>query len=632
VAAHHSRIAAEGLDKTSPPVKLVKRLSRRPVTKLGSSQIANLKNIPRELATAKRWLAYNLVSDPKHPEKKPSKRPCLPYAQDADKAQNFRTLQQMIDGWANRASGFQRHVCKEEGFVYVDLDHALDAKTGVTEPWAQKIVDELNSYTEVSLSGTGLHLVCRGTLLEDVRANPTGVEIYSDNGPRNKLMALTGDVRGYCRVINERQAQLETLLRDVQIRAGVAHGQEIAQDELSLANLPDAEWIEQHIRTIGDLPDTPIVWVIDRLLPYGALSMTIGNKGSHKSLLAMLGGNAIAAAPSGPLGGRAWELSGEGMAGTSWIKLAEAQGEGNGRGKVVPANLALAEELARKKKMVRLERSPAPTFLGREIQYGAPVLYIDRENIENIVGRRRLHAGIIGNKNFHYWTDMHKGIRTRTPDQPDDPRIMDWVQENNGYVIYDSLQRWYGNRSEIDGSEMGELMDRFCNVAHAGAGAWVIHHLNAMGERGRGHTIITNTPEMVHKASKDTDNPELCKIVEDRFRCCGTWQLEYKMNWKAGKMDWKGSALDGVERLRIDDIVDLDAEALIARKKQKKEAKDTTPRADKDAADIERIRSYVDLGLSPSTIETRIAETLKDGEKTIGRARISNLMIKMGKG
>jgi putative DNA primase/helicase len=53
---------------------------------------------------------------------------------------------------------------KENGFVGVDLDDCRDPQTGVIEPWAQEIIDQFNTYTEISTSGTGVHLIGQGTL------------------------------------------------------------------------------------------------------------------------------------------------------------------------------------------------------------------------------------------------------------------------------------------------------------------------------------------------------------------------------------------------------------------------------------------------------------------------------------
>jgi putative DNA primase/helicase len=44
-------------------------------------------------------------------------------------------------------------------FIGIDLDHCRDPETGQIAPWAMKIVDKLNSYTEISPSGNGLHII-----------------------------------------------------------------------------------------------------------------------------------------------------------------------------------------------------------------------------------------------------------------------------------------------------------------------------------------------------------------------------------------------------------------------------------------------------------------------------------------
>ena len=49
------------------------------------------------------------------------------------------------------------------GIVGIDLDHVI-AADGSIEPWAEEIVDDIESYTEVSPSGTGLHAYCIGDL------------------------------------------------------------------------------------------------------------------------------------------------------------------------------------------------------------------------------------------------------------------------------------------------------------------------------------------------------------------------------------------------------------------------------------------------------------------------------------
>ena len=69
-----------------------------------------------------------------------------------------------------------------------DLDRCRDPETGTIEPWAQEIIDEIRSYTEISPSGTGIRILAQGS-------KPTGrcrkgsVEIY-DHG---RYLTVTGD-------------------------------------------------------------------------------------------------------------------------------------------------------------------------------------------------------------------------------------------------------------------------------------------------------------------------------------------------------------------------------------------------------------------------------------------------------
>lgn len=65
---------------------------------------------------------------------------------------------------------------EDDGITGIDLDNCIDGK-GVLEPWAQQIVSDLRSYTEVSPSGRGLHILSRGQLPGNGR-NFGQVEMY----------------------------------------------------------------------------------------------------------------------------------------------------------------------------------------------------------------------------------------------------------------------------------------------------------------------------------------------------------------------------------------------------------------------------------------------------------------------
>lgn len=103
------------------------------------------------------------------------------------------------------------------GFVFterdpycgVDLDDCVDPETAELAGWADEIVEELDSYTELSPSGTGIHVIVAGKLPAG-RRRKGQLEMY-DHG---RYFTVTGrglrDMR-----VEERQAELEALHRRV---------------------------------------------------------------------------------------------------------------------------------------------------------------------------------------------------------------------------------------------------------------------------------------------------------------------------------------------------------------------------------------------------------------------------------
>ncbi len=77
----------------------------------------------------------------------------------------------------------------DDPFVGIDLDHCRDPETGVIEPWAMEIVTRFASYTEITPSGTSLHIIARGQLPPGRRR--TGkIETYDDD----RYFRMSGDV------------------------------------------------------------------------------------------------------------------------------------------------------------------------------------------------------------------------------------------------------------------------------------------------------------------------------------------------------------------------------------------------------------------------------------------------------
>lgn len=52
----------------------------------------------------------------------------------------------------------------------VDLDKCRNPRTGQITEWARKIITDLNSYSEISPSGTGVHIILRASMKETIQA------------------------------------------------------------------------------------------------------------------------------------------------------------------------------------------------------------------------------------------------------------------------------------------------------------------------------------------------------------------------------------------------------------------------------------------------------------------------------
>jgi putative DNA primase/helicase len=232
-----------------------------------------LENIPKELRDPALWLQYYLTRNPEKPGKKPRKHPCVRYKTPEDRKANLRSLDYLLT--RPKLAGFQRLVDKSEGFIFIDLDGVRDSETEEIVPWAQEIVDTFDTYCEISASGKGLHLVCRGVLEEDFHIDPHQVEIYSGNIP-NKLIAMTGDTLDLHFTIQDRQEQANELLARVKA-------------ETRIAPEPTGETIEVSIQCVSasSIEPEPILWLWDNRIPLGKLTVFCGPPDTGKSTAAV---------------------------------------------------------------------------------------------------------------------------------------------------------------------------------------------------------------------------------------------------------------------------------------------------------------------------------------------------------
>jgi hypothetical protein len=122
------------------------------------------------------------------------------------------------------------------GYCGVDFDKCRSKETGEIEIWALEMIEKLDSYTEVSPSGTGLHVIARAKLDgEGARKGP--IELY-DTG---RYFTLTGlHLEGASTTINERQEIINGLYEAIrEVQAGKSNRQPVQKAPAVTLTLDD---------------------------------------------------------------------------------------------------------------------------------------------------------------------------------------------------------------------------------------------------------------------------------------------------------------------------------------------------------------------------------------------------------
>lgn len=102
------------------------------------------------------------------------------------------------------------------GLVGVDLDNCIQG--GQLDPSAAAWVERFNSYIEVSPSGKGLHIFCRGELPGKGVKKPLA-EMYD----RGRYFTITGDSYGPPRPLQPAQEAIDALYAELTARRDTDH-------------------------------------------------------------------------------------------------------------------------------------------------------------------------------------------------------------------------------------------------------------------------------------------------------------------------------------------------------------------------------------------------------------------------
>ena len=149
------------------------------------------ESLPDELTRLAQWVCWRAVWRDGRWTKVPF-QPDGRSAKSTDPATWREFGECLLACQSGRFDGIGFVLTRDAGIIGVDLDHCIDAGGNVA-PWAQQAVDTLNSYTEISPSGDGLHIFVFGTFPGGMTGRRKGgVEVYAEG----RYLTVTGHVPG----------------------------------------------------------------------------------------------------------------------------------------------------------------------------------------------------------------------------------------------------------------------------------------------------------------------------------------------------------------------------------------------------------------------------------------------------
>ena len=169
-----TRLTSSGGASTSPQTKVVQDVET---------------NFPPELLARDQWVCWRLEPRNNRPTKVPYS-PRTGYRASSTAASSWGSFGQaaaLLEVCAE-LHGLGYVFSKDDPYCGIDFDHCIEPDGGPIAPWAREWVDRMQSYTELSPSGTGLHVFVRGELSGNGRKRD-GIEVYD----RGRFFTVTGD-------------------------------------------------------------------------------------------------------------------------------------------------------------------------------------------------------------------------------------------------------------------------------------------------------------------------------------------------------------------------------------------------------------------------------------------------------
>jgi putative DNA primase/helicase len=136
--------------------------------------LPTIHGVPESLRSLHAWVVWRYESRrDKSGERKRTKVPYNVHTVGLDNGKPRRAKSNDSATWASFDQALQALGCGGfDGIGLVmahdlngwDFDHCRDSETGAIDEWAGRGIDALSGYSEVSPSGTGIHVIARASL------------------------------------------------------------------------------------------------------------------------------------------------------------------------------------------------------------------------------------------------------------------------------------------------------------------------------------------------------------------------------------------------------------------------------------------------------------------------------------
>lgn len=193
-------------------------------------------NIPDELQALRQWVLWRYVWKEDRGKGEWAKIPMQATGTPArsNDPETWVTFKAALSAWEQAKASFDGlgfMFTPESGIVGVDVDNCVerdeDGELRLSKV-AARVIELLDSYTELSPSGTGVHVIVKASIAEALKDAKTGIEIYN----KGRYFTVTGALWADFLPVAERSGELGRII------GGIKDAKEKAKTPAQTINAP----------------------------------------------------------------------------------------------------------------------------------------------------------------------------------------------------------------------------------------------------------------------------------------------------------------------------------------------------------------------------------------------------------